>query len=142
MLLATILGGLIGFERRVGHKEAGVRTHALVTVGSTLFTAISIHALTGYPGFDAVDISRIMAQVIVGVGFLGAGLIVFTGKRVANLTTAAGIWICAGIGMAVGVGWYIVASAGTVIVLLLLWVIQNYFPSRTVSYSKSKSDDD
>ncbi|MFH1425883.1 MAG: MgtC/SapB family protein [Candidatus Kerfeldbacteria bacterium] len=129
MLLAGILGGLIGFERRAEHKEAGIRTHALVTIGSALFTGISLHALNSYAGFDNVDISRIMAQIVVGIGFLGAGIIIFTGERVHGLTTAAGIWVSSAIGMAVGVQWYWVAVIGTVIVVFLLWFVRRVFPA-------------
>jgi len=119
-LLAFALGAGIGFQRERAGKTAGVRTHILVGSGAALFTLVSIYGFSG----AVVDISRVAAAVVVGVGFIGAGVI-FRGRQeeeVAGLTTAATIWITAAIGLAAGAGMYLVsviATAVTVGVLLL-----------------------
>ena len=119
-LLAFALGAGIGFQRERAGKTAGVRTHILVSSGAALFTLVSIYGFSG----AAVDISRVAAAVVVGVGFIGAGVI-FRGRQeeeVAGLTTAATIWVTAAIGLAAGAGMYLVsviATALTVGVLLL-----------------------
>jgi putative Mg2+ transporter-C (MgtC) family protein len=119
-LLAFALGAGIGFQRERAGKTAGVRTHILVSSGAALFTLVSIYGFSG----TAVDISRVAAAVVVGVGFIGAGVI-FRGRQeeeVAGLTTAATIWITAAIGLAAGAGMYLVSvivTAITVGVLLL-----------------------
>jgi putative Mg2+ transporter-C (MgtC) family protein len=119
-LLAFALGAGIGFQRERAGKTAGVRTHILVSSGAALFTLVSIYGFSG----AVVDISRVAAAVVVGVGFIGAGVI-FRGRQeeeVAGLTTAATIWITAAIGLAAGAGMYLVsviATALTVGVLLL-----------------------
>ena len=119
-LLAFALGAGIGFQRERAGKTAGVRTHILVSSGAALFTVVSIYGFSG----AAVDISRVAAAVVVGVGFIGAGVI-FRGRQeeeVAGLTTAATIWVTAAIGLAAGAGMYLVsviATAVSVAVLLL-----------------------
>jgi putative Mg2+ transporter-C (MgtC) family protein len=119
-LLAFALGAGIGFQRERAGKTAGLRTHILVSSGAALFTLVSIYGFSG----AAVDISRVAAAVVVGVGFIGAGVI-FRGRQeeeVAGLTTAATIWVTAGIGLAAGAGMYlisVIATAATVGVLLL-----------------------
>ncbi len=123
--LAAFLGLLVGAERRLAHKFAGMRTHALVAMGSALFSTISF-ALPN----AGVDPTRIAAQVVTGIGFLGAGLIVFQDSKVRGLTTAAGIWSVAAIGMAVGFRLYAVAIFATVLTLLvfmILWPIEERF---------------
>lgn len=128
LALAAVLGGIIGFEREHEHKEAGIRTHALVAMGSTLFSAISLYAVSG----ASVDPSRIMSQVVVGVGFLSAGIIIFRNERVQGLTTAAGLWVCAAIGMAVAVGWYQVAVLTALIVTIVLHVMRHIFSEERI----------
>ena len=119
-LLAFALGAGIGFQRERAGKTAGLRTHMLVSSGAALFTVVSIYGFSG----ELVDISRVAAAVVVGVGFIGAGVI-FRGRQeeeVAGLTTAATIWVTAAIGLAAGAGMYLVsvmATAITVGVLLL-----------------------
>lgn len=127
IILAAILGGLIGLERKQLQKEAGVRTHALLAVGATLFTSISLYGLHDFAGAAEMDISRIMSQIVTGAGFIGAGIIIFHDKRVHGLTTAAGLWVSAAIGMAIGVGWLTVAIATTLIVLFLLHIVGGLF---------------
>lgn len=116
ILLSIILGGLIGFERERYGKEAGIRTHALITLGATLFTLVSYRFDWG----PSSDPSRIAAQVVIGIGFLGAGLLMQNKQHITNVTTAAGIWVCAALGMMIGVGWYFLSVITTLLVVLLL----------------------
>lgn len=118
LLLATALGAIIGFQRERAGKPAGLRTHILICLGAALFTVASIY------GFGAAsDPSRIAAGVLVGVGFLGAGIIMRTGEGiVAGLTTAATIWAVAGIGLAAGAGLYLVSAVAAVLILIVLYL--------------------
>ncbi len=118
LLLATALGAIIGFQRERAGKPAGLRTHILICLGAALFTVASIY------GFGAAsDPSRIAAGVLIGVGFLGAGIIMRTGEGiVAGLTTAATIWAVAGIGLAAGAGLYLVSAVATVLILIVLYL--------------------
>lgn len=115
-------GMLIGAERLLMHKEAGMKTHALVAMGSAVFIIISEMLSLRYPSVVS-DPARIASQIIVGVGFLGAGSIIFRGSRLQGLTTAGGLWVTAGIGMAAGFGFYGLAVITTVLVLLILLVM-------------------
>ena len=112
-------GMLIGAERLLMHKEAGMKTHALVALGSAVFIIISEMIALKY-STGSFDPSRIASQIIVGIGFLGAGSIIFKGSRLQGLTTAGGLWVTAGIGMASGFGLYSLAAITTVLVLLIL----------------------
>ena len=126
--LAVVLGSLIGIEREVARKTAGVRTHALVALGATLFAIISKYAFKEFWGLPGFDPSRIASQVVVGVGFIGTGLIAFNQNRVQGLTTAAGLWVSAAIGMAVGYRLYaigIVTTLLTLIVFVALWYFED-----------------
>jgi putative Mg2+ transporter-C (MgtC) family protein len=117
-LLAFALGAGIGFQRERAGKTAGVRTHILVSSGAALFTLVSIYGFSG----TAVDISRVAAAVVVGVGFIGGGVI-FRGERgeeVAGLTTAATIWMSAAIGLAAGAGMYLISAIATAVTLGIL----------------------
>ncbi len=121
--LSAALGMIIGAERQIREKPAGLRTHALVAIGSTLFTVLSFVNFFEGSGYS-FDPSRIAAQVVVGIGFLGGGLIFLNGERARGITTAAGIWVTAAIGMAVGFGAYFVAIYGTGLVFLILWALR------------------
>lgn len=112
-----LLGGLIGLERHLRAKEAGIRTHFLVGLGSALFMVISRF---GFPDAEHFDASRIAAQVVSGMGFLGAGLIIFHKNSVRGLTTAAGVWVVSAIGLASGAGMFRVAAAATVMSVICL----------------------
>ena len=112
ILLSAVLGFLIGLERKMRMKEAGIRTHTIVCIGAALLMVISKYGFGG-----AADASRIAAQIVSGVGFLGAGIIVYRQHEVKGLTTAAGIWASAGVGMACGASMYIVAIGATVILI-------------------------
>lgn len=115
LFIAGLLGGLIGFEREFRAKEAGLRTHFLVALGSALFMLISQYAFTGR--FDA---ARVAAQVVSGIGFIGAGVIIFQKNVVRGVTTAAGLWVAAAIGLASGAGMYALAIAATLMTIICL----------------------
>ena len=126
LVISAILGSIIGYERHLHDKPAGLRTNALICMGSCVFTIIS----TSLPGSEP---GRIAAQVVTGIGFLGAGSIIQSGGSVHGLTTAAGIWIVAAIGMACGARMYfiaLVATAITMAVLLLLPQIEKKFDNK------------
>ena len=131
LLLATIFGALIGLEREYHAKEAGVRTHLLVALGSCLFMILSIYGFDAFLDHDNVsfDPSRIASQVVAGLGFIGAGTIILHKQAVRGLTTAAGVWVTAAIGLACGNGMYILAGVTTVTVLSSLGLINLYLPS-------------
>lgn len=114
ILAATVLAGVVGYERETARKPAGLRTHALVGLGAAIFT------LAGIVGFEGNDQARIAAQVVTGIGFLGAGAIFRQRGSVEGLTTAAGLWAAAAIGLASGAGEYVLAAMGTMIVVLIL----------------------
>ena len=113
--LAAALGGAIGLEREYRHKPAGLRTNMLIALGSALFSVMSVQLGSGAGSPD-----RIAAQVVTGIGFLGAGAILRSGENIHGLTTAATIWVNAAIGMAAGLGAYAVASVGAAITLVVL----------------------
>lgn len=136
--LALVLGGAIGIEREYRAKEAGFRTHFLVALGSALFCVVSQFGF----GIDLKDSSRVAAQVVSGIGFLGAGTIIFQKNVVRGLTTAAGLWVTAAIGLACGTGMYVAAAIATAMVLLGLEVINALIPqfgTTTIDLSFSAS---
>ncbi len=127
IFIAAFLGALIGIERAIAGKTAGLRTFALVSMGSALFIIISKLANESYLGTTVFDPSRVASQIIVGIGFLGAGLIIFKESKVMGLTTAAGLWVSAGIGMAVGFQFYAIAAFVTFLTLFIftvLWFVE------------------
>ena len=113
IVVSAVLGGLVGFEREIHRKPAGMRTHSLVCMGATLFTIMSINVIGGEP-------SRIAAGIVMGIGFLGAGMIFKSEDKVRGLTTAAELWVLAAIGLAVGIGFYFAALVTTLIVIFIL----------------------
>lgn len=104
LLLSALVGGLIGLEREANNRPAGFRTHILVSIGSALIMLVSSQA---FIGLGHSDPSRLAAQVISGIGFLGAGTIIRDGSNIKGLTTAASIWVCSGLGLAIGAGYYV-----------------------------------
>ncbi len=112
LLLSVLLGFAIGFERKLRFKEAGIRTHTIVCVGAALMTIISKNIGNGDPG-------RVAAQIVSGIGFIGAGMIVYKQHEVKGLTTAAGIWASAGVGMACGAEMYFLATGATLILIIV-----------------------
>lgn len=146
LLVSTVLTGIIGMEREWRNKSAGFRTHVLVGVGTTLLTHLSMHA------FGGGDPSRIAAQIVSGVGFIGAGAILQRGHFVRGVTTAATLWVTMSVAMAVGVGWYGFAALVTAIVLVVLLFFEHlefFLPSRRkrqsfrmrVSHAPEESDE-
>ena len=122
LLVAALCGALIGWEREQTQRPAGFRTYMLVAFGSALFTVLSITAFV--TSGTTIDPGRIAAQVVVGIGFLGAGTVFREGNTVRGLTTAAGLWAMAAIGMAVGVGQYLLGLISTGIVLIILVIVR------------------
>src|SRR5206468_10009043 len=132
LAVAGGLGAVVGFERELRDREAGIRTHLLVSLGSALFTIVSAFGfhefLTNGGSVVRADPTRIAAQIVTGIGFLGAGAIIREGLSVRGLTTAATLWVVAAIGMASGAGYYGPAVATTVLTILALW------PLRLIAY--------
>jgi len=122
LLLAFFLGGLMGVEREYVGKAAGVRTFSLVSLAACLFTILSREAFTSFYGQAGIsyDPSRMAGNVIMGIGFLGAGLIIFRGTKVEGLTTAAGLWVAAAIGMTVACRFYLIAFFATMLAVFIL----------------------
>lgn len=114
VILGFIFSGIVGLEREVSLKPAGLRTHILVGLGSTLLTILSLDA------FPSSDPARVAASIIVGIGFLGAGTIIKTKEKVVGLTTAASLWIVASIGVATGAEYYLLAAVTTILAFLVL----------------------
>jgi putative Mg2+ transporter-C (MgtC) family protein len=128
LVVAAGLGAAIGVEREVREREAGIRTHLLVSLGSCLFTIVSAYGfhefLVSGTNIVRADPTRIAAQIVTGIGFLGAGAIIREGLSVRGLTTAASLWVVAAIGMAAGAGYYWPAVAGTLLTLFALWPLR------------------
>jgi putative Mg2+ transporter-C (MgtC) family protein len=128
VVLAGVLGGAIGAEREIREREAGLRTHMLVAVGAALFTLVSAYGFSDFTFSQrsgvTYDPTRIAAQIVTGIGFLGAGAIIRQGLSVRGLTTAASLWVVAAIGLASGAGYYSAAVITTVLVLVSLWPLR------------------
>ncbi|TML17149.1 MAG: MgtC/SapB family protein [Actinobacteria bacterium] len=128
LALAAVLGGLIGVERELREREAGLRTHLLVALGSALFTIVGAYGFDAFLNTGAsvvrADPTRIAAQIVTGIGFLGAGAIIRQGLSVRGLTTAATLWVVAAVGLAAGAGYYSVAVITTAIVLIALYPLR------------------
>ena len=127
LVIAVLLGALIGFERTNRYKEAGIRTHAIVALGSCLLMILSKF---GFPEVSNADHSRIAAQVVTGIGFLGAGMILVRKNTVSGLTTAAGIWTTSAVGMTIGAGMYFIGISTAVLVILVQLVFHTKWFSR------------
>lgn len=136
IVFSFILGMLIGIERETHHQPAGMRTHILICIGSTVVMLISIFIPQTFTNFQNGDPGRIAAQVVSGIGFLGAGAILKFGTDVKGLTTAASIWTMAAIGLAVGAGMFVIAIIGVVVVLFALTIMDVFekkvFKERTL----------
>lgn len=126
LLLSLILGSVVGFERKRKGQPAGLRTFALISMGATLAMLVSIYICQEYVGLKNGDPGRIAAQVITGVGFLGAGAIIQMKGSVRGLTTAAGIWMVSTIGLAVGVGLYMLSILATLLILFILVQLERF----------------
>ncbi|PIP87249.1 magnesium transporter MgtC [Candidatus Campbellbacteria bacterium CG22_combo_CG10-13_8_21_14_all_36_13] len=127
LIIALVLGSLIGIERSIAGKTAGMRTFALVSLGATLFVIIARILTSNYLGpNDADAILRVVASIVSGIGFIGAGLIIFGNQEVRGLTTAAGLWVSAAIGVAVGMGFYIISTVAVLLTLFTLRVLYSF----------------
>lgn len=128
ILVSLVLGGLIGLEREWHNHAAGFRTHMLVCVGSTMIMLLSIYGFGdfAYEYNVRMDPARLAAQVVSGIGFLGAGAIIRNGSSISGLTTAASIWVVAAIGLCVGAGFFFVASLVTVLVIIILLLLNKF----------------
>ena len=120
IMIASVLGYLIGFERKSRDKSAGMRTHSIVALGAALMMIVSKYGFYDCVDYDA---SRVASQIVSGIGFLGAGVIFVKNNNVSGLTTAAGLWTTAGVGMAIGAGCYFLGIASGLLVLLLQVVL-------------------
>ncbi len=138
IIVAALAGGFIGYERRRSAAPAGIRTLALVAMGSSTFTVISIFAFSTLDGEFVRDPARIAAQVATGIGFIGAGSIIRSGTSVRGLTTATGIWVAAALGMAAGAGLFVLTVGGTVMAMVIL----AFFPRRPRIGNDEEEDDD
>jgi len=131
LIVAMVLGGILGTERAViAHQSAGTRTFGLVALGACLFIITGVMVDAAYVGILSFDPMRTAAAIIMGIGFVGGGLIVFRGEAVHGVTTAAGLWMAAGIGMAVGFGMYAIAFFSTALTLVMftgMWYLENRF---------------
>lgn len=137
LILAAIIGGTIGYEREIRGRDAGIRTHALVSLGAAIITLAQlkasewvIHFVVENPEFINVltsDITRMTAQIVSGIGFLGAGTIIVSRRSITGLTTAASIWAVAGLGISIGMGHYFLSLSGAVIILLVLSTVKALF---------------
>ena len=123
LVTAVGLGLLVGAERLVVHKDAGMKTHALVSLGSAVFVLVSETLVQKYINLPGLNPAMIPSQIIVGIGFLGAGSIMLYGSQLRGLTTAGGLWVTAGIGMAAGFGFYSLSIIITILVLLILTLV-------------------
>ncbi len=124
LFLAFLIGAIIGTERKVRHKPAGLRTHALVGLGAALFTIISVYGFTEFSSqpYYRADPARIAAQIVTGVGFIGGGLIFRDKNHLSGLTTAASIWLTAGLGTGIGAGMYFTVLAAGILGFIALWL--------------------
>lgn len=132
LLLAVLFGTILGVERNLAGKMAGMRTYALVSLGSALFTSISRIVVVEYmqAGFTGIAPLNLVAQIITGIGFIGAGLVVLRGGHLTGVTTAAGVWVAAGVGMACGFGFYTLALFSTglsLAIFTILFIIERDF---------------
>jgi len=126
LIVAAFLGGVVGMERQQRHKSAGLRTHILVSLGSCLIMLISYKIYSEVQGLTNADPARLAAQVVSGIGFLGAGTIMKEGLTIKGLTTAASLWVVAGVGLAVGAGYYVGAVTTTILSVLSLTYLPRF----------------
>ncbi|MBO7150887.1 MAG: MgtC/SapB family protein, partial [Clostridia bacterium] len=138
LLVACICGALVGYERTRRQKEAGIRTHLIVALGSALLMMISKYAFIFDPAVSAVDadMSRIASNVVTGVSFLGAGVIFVRGATIKGLTTAAGIWAVAAVGLAVGAGLYTLGVFVAILLIVIQILLHKFVPSHTGAFGE------
>ena len=135
LVLATMVGAIIGLERTFVGKAAGFRTFALISLGSCLFTILSIYGFSG-----TIDTARVASNIVVGIGFLGAGLIIFHESKIKGLTTAAGLWTTAALGMAIGIGFYKLVIFAAILVFITLNVLAK-FETKIINLEQKRNQD-
>lgn len=141
LLVAMLLGMLLGAERTIAGKSAGMRTYALISMGSALFIIISTTVSSTYLGVVNFDPLRVTAAIITGIGFIGAGIIIFRETTLRGLTTAAGMWIAAGVGVAIGFQLYLLAIFAAVLTLFVftaMWFVEEHFEERLQRFGLGK----
>ena len=137
VLFACVLGSIIGLERSRKHKAAGVRTYIIVAIGAAIFTIVSKYGFLSIAAEKTrVDVSRVAHTIVTGVGFLGAGIIVSKGDKIQGLTTAAGVWVMAAIGIACGTGMYIPALCAAILILITQTIMREWTAFEQVKYGK------
>jgi len=136
LLISVLLSSLIGFERELRGRAAGLRTHILVGLSACLLMLVSIFVAQGVVKEHIFDIGRIAASVVSGVGFLCAGAIIRFGASVRGLTTAASLWAVAAVGLAVGIGFYTAACASTALILITLFLLSRFEKNKNISRTK------
>ena len=144
LLIAAGLGATVGFERERSNKVAGLRTHSLVAIGAALISILSVYGFEDVAKGPGYDPSRLISNIIVGIGFIGGGAILHSGPRVIGTTTAATLWLVAAIGIAYGLGFYLGAVSATVIayiILTVLWQIEKKF-SKKITYPSLMNESD
>lgn len=124
LVLAVVLGGLIGLEREYRQRAAGIKTYTLVCLAAALFTILSREAFDAYWIRTSFDPSRIISSILIGIGFIGAGVIFKRPEKIQGITTAAGLWITTAVGISVGCGWYVISILTTIIVIILLFILR------------------
>src|SRR3989338_977786 len=142
--IAALLGAVVGFERELARKVAGIRTHALVCLASALFTSISVDAFKQYLGTVGYDPSRIISNIIVGIGFIGAGAILRHGSKVEGTTTAASLWAIAAVGVTVGVGLFkeaVIIAAIVYGILQVVWFAEVKMRTKLGAIYKPEEED-
>ena len=137
LVIAAVLGGLLGLERSIAGKHAGMRTYALVSLGSALFVCMGTLASFQLTQFVSVNPLQLAGSVIIGIGFIGSGLAVFHGSHPGELTTASGIWVVAGVGMAAGFGFYTLALGATILGVFIFSVLARVEHSLRTRFSGS-----
>ena len=140
LFVALLLGMIIGTERVWAHKTAGMRTYALVSMGSALFVIVSDEMVKMYASYPGMNPLMIVAQIVVGVGFIGAGIIFTKDSKLVGLTTATGLWVCAGIGMAAGLGLFQIAIISMVLTLFVFIFLS--FIEKRIKKSKFYIEDE
>ena len=137
--LAAFLGMIIGVERILAHKTAGMRTYALVTMGSALFVVISQLIAIDFSHLPGFNPALIAASVVSGVGFLGASLMIWRDQKLTGLTSASGLWVCAGIGMSVGYGYFelgIIATVFVLFIFIVLWFLEEWIKKLEIKHEE------
>ena len=142
LLVASGLGLVLGFERMTAHKHAGMRTYALVALGSCLFVIVGVLSATTFASFPGMNPVQIAGSIVIGIGFIGAGLASWKNGGHVELTTTSGIWVAAGIGMACGFGFYIEAMFATLLCLFILAVLSILERKFRIAFFGTHPDDD